>query len=119
MDLPPEYVLHLLPLMAICGLAPPRSQSSPTLEKRPERSASIESTSAPKPIPILASIPYIDGQLGTAILKIIEQWRTMALWEPFASKDRQVPGGSLEGMFRVIPVDRVCKILKLRDIVDL
>ena len=107
MDLPPEYVLHLLPLMAVCGIAPLQSTSSPPLEKRPSRSGSIEKPSSPRPTATLASIPYIDTQLGTAILKIIEQWRTMALWEPFASKDRQVPGATLEGIFRVIPVDRV------------
>lgn len=66
-----------------------------------DRLGSISST------PTLASIPYIEPELGRAILKVIDQWRTLALWEPFASKDRQVPGASIEGMFRVLPVDRV------------
>lgn len=109
MDLPPEYVLHLLPLMAICGIPPPQTQSSSSPEKRPpERSFSSDpTTSSLRLAPTLASIPYIDRDLGRAILKLIDQWRTLALWEPFASKERQVPGVSLEGMFRVIPVDRV------------
>jgi hypothetical protein len=108
MDLPPEYVLHLLPLMVICGIPPPQTQSSSPGEKRPpERSFSSDPGSL-RHAPTLASIPYIDQDLGRAILKLIDQWRTLALWEPFASKERQVPGVSLEGMFRVIPVDRVC-----------
>ena len=107
MDLPPEYVLHLLPLMAVCGIPPPKAQSSSRSEKRPERSLSSDNGGSLRPTPTLASIPYIDQDLGRAILKLIDQWRTLALWEPFASKERQVPGASLEGMFRVIPVDRV------------
>jgi hypothetical protein len=106
MDLPPEYVLHLLPLMAVCGIAPPHARNPPS-EKRPERSSSLDSLSSIRPPPSLASIPYIDQDLGVAILKLIEQWRTLALWEPLASKTRQVSGATLEGMFRVIPVDRV------------
>jgi len=107
MDLPPEYVLHLLPLMAICGLPPP-SQNIPSLtESSPERSSSMDRLSSISSTPTLASIPYIEPELGRAILKVIDQWRTLALWEPFASKDRQVPGASIEGMFRVLPVDRV------------
>lgn len=106
MDLPPEYVLHLLPLMAVCGIAPPQARSSSPTEKRPpERSLSSDQTI--KSTRTLASIPYIDQDLGRAILKIIDQWRTLALWEPFASRERQVPGASLEAMFRVSPVDRV------------
>jgi hypothetical protein len=108
MDLPPEYVLHLLPLMAICGIPPPQPPPSSPSEKRTERSPSFTKPGSPRPTPTLASIPYIDQDLGRAILKIIDQWRTLALWEPFASKERQIPGASLEGMFRVIPVDRVC-----------
>jgi hypothetical protein len=104
MDLPPEYILHLLPLMAICGLPPPSQDISSPGEKRVENAASVDQ---PTSIPVLASIPYINAELGHAILSIIDQWRTLALWEPFASKERQVPGASLEGMFRVIPVDRV------------
>ena len=108
MDLPPEYVLHLLPLMAVCGIPPPQPQSPSLDEKRPERSLSSgEYGGSSRPIPTLASIPYIDQDLGLAILKLIEQWRTLALWEPLGSKERQVPGASLEGVFRVIPVDRV------------
>ena len=107
MDLPPEYVLHLLPLMAICGLPPPNAPPSSPEEVKPERSPSIDKLSSVVSTPTLASIPYIDAELGRAILRIIEQWRTLALWEPFASRDRQVPGASPEGMFRVLPVDRV------------
>jgi hypothetical protein len=113
MDLPPEYVLHLLPLMAICGIPPPQQahQQAPS-DKRPERRPSADQLMSPggsvlKPAPPMASIPYIDQELGHAILKLIEQWRTLALWEPLASRDRQVPGATLEGIFRVIPVDRV------------
>jgi trafficking protein particle complex subunit 11 len=111
MDLPPEYVLHLLPLMAICGLSPTQTRDrspSPTLQ-RTERTASIasEKSSSPRPTPTLASIPYIDPTLSRSILAYIDQWRTLALWEPFAARDRQVPGASLEGIFRVVPVDRV------------
>jgi hypothetical protein len=111
MDLPPEYVLHLLPLMAICGIAPPQAQAqtkaSSPIAKRPERSSGVDQLTSPRSSPTLASIPYIDENLGRSILKIIEQWRTLALWEPLASKERQIPGASLEGIFRVIPVDRV------------
>jgi len=111
MDLPPEYVLHLLPLMAICGLSPTQQRDrspSPTLQ-RTERtpSISIDKPSSPRPTPTLASIPYIDIALSRSILSYIEQWRTLALWEPFAARDGQVPGASLEGIFRVVPVDRV------------
>ena len=114
MDLPPEYVLHLLPLMAICGIPPRQPPPSSPNEKRTERSSSFTKPGSPRPTATLASIPYIDQDLGRAILKIIDQWRTLALWEPFASKERQVPGASLEGMFRVIPVDRVCSLLRGR-----
>lgn len=112
MDIPPEYVLHLLPLMAICGIPPPQANQQPSSDKRPERKASAEQLFSPggsvlKPAPPMASIPYIDQELGQAILKLIEQWRTLALWEPLASRDRPVPSASLEGSFRVIPVDRV------------
>src|SRR5271169_3510102 len=107
MDLPPEYVLHLLPLMAICGIPPPQPPPSSPNDKRTERSSSFNNSGSSRPTPTLASIPYIDQDLGRAILRLIDQWRTLALWEPFASKERQVPGVSLEGMFRVIPVDRV------------
>ena len=114
MDLPPEYVLHLLPLMAICGLSPTHQRDrspSPTMQ-RTERTASIASSntdkpSSPRPTPTLASIPYIDVALSCSILSYIEQWWTLALWEPFAARDSQVPGASLEGIFRVVPVDRV------------
>jgi len=111
MDLPPEYVLHLLPLMAICGLSPTQQRDrspSPTLQ-RTERTPgiSIDKPSSPRPTPTLASIPYIDIALSRSILSYIEQWRTLALWEPFAARDGQVPGASLEGIFRVVPVDRV------------
>jgi hypothetical protein len=112
MDLPPEYVLHLLPLMAICGIPPPQPLPSSPNDKRTERSSSFNNSGSSRPTPILASIPYIDQDLGRAILKIIDQWRTLALWEPFASKERQIPGASLEGMFRVIPVDRVLFVLR-------
>jgi hypothetical protein len=105
MDLPPEYVLHLLPLMAICGIPPPQAQNLPP--RTPERSSSSELLASPRPAPSLAAIPYIDSQLGRAILKLIDQWRTLALWEPTASKDRQIPGATLEAMFRMLPVDRV------------
>ena len=105
MDLPSEYVLHLLPLMAVCGLPPPQQNVSSPSEKREEKSAIVDPLSV-RP-PTLASIPYIDPGLGHAILSLIDQWRTLALWEQFASRDRQVPGATLEGMFRVIPVDRV------------
>jgi hypothetical protein len=104
MDLPPEYVLHLLPLMAVCGLPPPQQHISSPGEKRGEKGSVDQLASS---TPTLASIPYIDATLGHAILTLIDQWRTLALWEPFAAKERQVPGASLEGMFRVIPVDRV------------
>ena len=108
MDLPPEYVLHLLPLMAVCGIPPPQPQSPSPSEKRLERSLSSgEYATSSRPVSTLASIPYIDQDLGHAILKLIDQWRTLALWEPLASRQRQVPGASLEGIFRVIPVDRV------------
>jgi hypothetical protein len=104
MDLPAEYVLHLLPLMAVCGLPPPQQHVSSPGERRGEKAGVDQLASS---TPTLASIPYIDATLGHAILKLIDQWRTLALWEPFASKERQIPGASLEGMFRVIPVDRV------------
>ena len=104
MDLPPEYVLHLLPLMAVCGIPPPQAQSSSPSEKRPENILSLDKG---RPIYTLASIPYIDQDLGYAILKLIDQWRTLALWEPLASKEIQTRGATLEGMFRIIPVDRV------------
>jgi hypothetical protein len=107
MDLPPEYVLHLLPLMAVCGIPPTQAQSSSPNENRLERSSTLDQGGSSRQTPALASIPYIDQDIGRAILKIIDQWRTLALWEPLASKERQVPGASLEGMFRVIPVDRV------------
>ena len=110
MDLPPEYVLHLLPLMAVCGIPPPQPQFPSPSEIRQERSfSSGENSGSSRPVPTLASIPYIDQDLGRAILKLVDQWRTLALWEPLASKERQVPGASLEGMFRVIPVDRVTR----------
>jgi hypothetical protein len=105
MDLPPEYVLHLLPLMAVCGLPPLQPKISSPGKKNEEQSTVVD-PSGPR-TPTLASIPYIDVKLGQSILALIDQWRTLALWEPFASKERQVPGASLEGMFRVIPVDRV------------
>jgi len=113
MDLPAEYVLHLLPLMAICGIPPPQAQQSVPVDKGPQRQTSTEQLTSPggsvlRPRPALASIPYIEKELGQAILKLIDQWRTLALWEPLASKERQVPAASLEGVFRVIPVDRVC-----------
>jgi len=113
MDLPAEYMLHLLPLMAICGIPPPQAQQSAPIDKRPQRKTSTEQLTSPggsviRPPPALASIPYIDKELGQAILKLIDQWRTLALWEPLASRQRQVLGASLEGIFRVIPVDRVC-----------
>ena len=112
MDLPPEYVLHLLPLMAVCGIPPtqPQTPSSP-VAKPTERRPSTDQLGSSSATPALASIPYIDQDLGRAILKIIDQWRTLALWEPFASKERQVLGSSLEGIFRVIPVDRVERFL--------
>jgi hypothetical protein len=113
MDLPPEYVLHLLPLMAICGIPPPQPQSP---SQRPERSLSLgEYVASSRPVPTLASIPYIDQDLGRAILKLIDQWRTLALWEPLASRERQVPGATLEGIFRVIPVDRVAPVKEEAD----
>src|SRR5271170_5340004 len=107
MDLPPEYVLHLLPLMAVCGIPPPQSPQAPLLppsspkevRSLARRPSSEQRGSSPGPAPTLASIPYIDQDLGNSILKLIDQWRTLALWEPVASKDRQVPGASLEGMF--------------------
>ena len=105
MDLPPEYVLHLLPLMAICGIPPPQTPETITGEMALERNASLDSLTASRP-PSLASIPYIDPQIGRNILRLIEPWRTMALWEPEASKNRQVPG-QIEPLFRTIPVDRV------------
>jgi hypothetical protein len=105
MDLPPEYVLHLLPLMAVCGLPPLQQKVSSPGEKNAEQSTVVDPSGSRTPT--LASIPYIDVKLGQSILALIDQWRTLALWEPFASKERQVPGASLEGMFRVIPVDRV------------
>jgi hypothetical protein len=112
MDLPAEYVLHPLPLMAVCGIPPPQAQQPAPVERRQERRASVEQLISPggsvlRPAPALASIPYIDQELGHAILKLIDQWRTIALWEPLASKERPVPGATLEGIFRVIPVDRV------------
>ena len=116
MDLPPEYVLHLLPLMAVCGIPPPQPQFPSPSEKRPERSLSSgEYAESSRPVPALASIPYIDQDLGRAILKLIDQWRTLALWEPLASKERQVPGASLEGVFRVIPVARVTPVKEEAD----
>jgi len=107
MDLPPEYVLHLLPLMAICGLPPSNPNSPSEGERRKERSTSFDALSSVSSAPTLASFPYIEPDLGRALLRIIEQWRTLALWEPFASRDRQVPGVTQEGMFRILPVDRV------------
>ena len=109
MELPPEYVLHLLPLMAVCGIPPPQPPTSSPNEKRTERSSNFSKAGSPQPALRLASIPYIDQELGLAILKLIDQWRTLALWEPFASKERQALGATLEGMFRVIPVDRVSR----------
>jgi hypothetical protein len=41
MDLPPEYVLHLLPLMAICGIPPSQPPPSSPNEKRSERRSSF------------------------------------------------------------------------------
>lgn len=111
MDLPPEYVLHLLPLMAICGIPPPQVQIQTPSEKRAEK---VSGAASPRSAPILASVPYIERDLGNAILKIIDQWRTLALWEPLASKQHQIPGASLEGMFRVIPVDRVKLFLSVQ-----
>jgi hypothetical protein len=107
MDLPPEYVLHLLPLMAVCGLPPPQPQIASPAQKHVGTSPLIDKPRSPGPPPSLASIPYIDVDLGRAILGTIDQWRTLALWEPFASRDRQIPGASLEGIFRIVPVDRV------------
>jgi hypothetical protein len=97
----------LLPLMAICGLPPSQPQVSSPTQKRAGTSPLIDKPASPRPPPSLASIPYIDTDLGRAILGAIDQWRTLALWEPFASRDRQIPGASLEGIFRVVPVDRV------------
>ena len=112
MNLPPEYVLHLLPLMAVCGLPPLLNPPSSPIEKRFQRTASIDTVSSVnQPAIPLASIPDIDQGLGRAILEIVEQWCTFALWEPFASRDRQIPGASLEAMFRVVPVDRVCRLI--------
>lgn len=102
MDLPPEYVLHLLPLMMICGIAPTQSQSPPISEQ----DFILDQAKLLSP-PSLASIPYIDLQLGHVILKVIDKWRQLALWEPSASKEWQIPGASLEGLFRILPVDRV------------
>jgi hypothetical protein len=107
MDLPPEYVLHLLPLMAVCGLPPPQPQIASLTQKRAGTSPLIDKPRSPRPPPSLASIPYIDADLGRTILGVIDQWRTLALWEPFASRDRQIPGASPEGIFRIVPVDRV------------
>ena len=117
MDLPPEYVLHLLPLMAICGLSPTTQQRdrspSQTLQRTDSRtpSISLDKPSSPRPTPQLASIPYIDPGLSRSILAYIEQWRTLALWEPFAARNGQIPGASLEGIFRVVPVDRVLPLV--------
>jgi hypothetical protein len=108
MDLPPEYVLHLLPLMAVCGLPPLQQAPSSPVGSRSERTPSIDTISSNgMPAIPLAAVPYIDHDLGRAILAHLEQWRTFALWEPFAARERQVPGASLEGMFHVVPVDRV------------
>jgi hypothetical protein len=119
MDLPPEYVLHLLPLMAICGLPPPNGGSLPPVEVRAERSASFDKSSSIPSRLSLASFPYIEPELGREILRVIDQWRTLALWEPFASKDTQVPGASPEGMFRVLPVDRVIRANKSSNQIEL